>query len=236
MRPLDEGATARARARGAGALAVWLAGATGEDRPAVRVRMVVAQSRWPQRDVATEPALTVAEVAQAVDEGRERAAQAAADGATVLVGRARDGVGLPALCLAAALTGRDPAALVQDAPTRTACERALARHPDAGRGPLHALRRLGTGDIAMLCGVALGAGERGLAYLCADFAATVGAAVATAIEPDLRPRLLAPAPSADPAHRALLESLALIPVLEARPEGDAATAALARLRLACTRR
>jgi nicotinate-nucleotide--dimethylbenzimidazole phosphoribosyltransferase len=236
MRPLDEGAMARARARGAAPLAVWLAGVTGDDRPAVRVSVVVAETRWPHRDLATEPALSVAEVAQAVDEGRGRATGAARDGATVLVGRANEAVALPALCLAAALTGRDVGSLVEDSATHTACKRALARHPDAGRGPLHALRRLGSGDIAMLCGVALGAGERGLAYLCADLASTVAAAVATAIEPDLRPRLLATAPSADPAHRALLESLALVPVLDAAPEGDATAAALARLRLACAAR
>jgi nicotinate-nucleotide--dimethylbenzimidazole phosphoribosyltransferase len=236
MRPLDEGAMARARAREAGPLAVWLAGATGDDRPAVRVSVVVAESRLPHRDVATEPALSVVEVAQAVDEGRERAAQAASDGATVIASHASAESVVPSRCLTGALTGRDLSSLVQDGPTRTACERALARHPDAGRGPLHALRRLGSGDIALLCGVALGAGERGLAYLCADFASTVGAAVATAIEPGLRPRLLAAAPSADPAHRALLESLALVPVLEAPPEGDATTAALARLRLACAPR
>jgi nicotinate-nucleotide--dimethylbenzimidazole phosphoribosyltransferase len=234
MRPLDEGAMARARARATGELGVWLAGVTGDDRPSVRVSVVVAESRWPPRDVATEPALSVVEVAQAVDEGRERAADAARDGATLLAGQASAESVVPSLCLTATLTGRDVSSLGQDSPTHATCERALARHPDAARGPLHALRRLGSGDIAVLCGVALGAGERGLAYLCADLASTVAAAVATAIEPGLRPRLLVPAPSAHPAHRALLESLALVPVLDAPPEGDATAAALARLRLACT--
>jgi nicotinate-nucleotide--dimethylbenzimidazole phosphoribosyltransferase len=235
MRPLDEGAMARARAREADALAVWLAGVTGDDRPAVCVSVVVAESRFPHRDVAIEPALSVVEVAQAVDEGRERAARAASDGATVIANRASAEPVVASLCLIAALTGRD-VGFMHDSPTRAACERALARHPDAARGPLHALRRLGSGDIAVLCGVALGAGERGLAYLCADLASTVAAAVATAIEPGLRPRLLAAAPSAEPAHRALLETLALTPVLYAPTEGDATTAALSRLRLACTDR
>ena len=224
----------RARAQGAADLAVWFAGVTGAERPAVRVSMVDAASRLAHRDLAAEAALSVAEVAHAVDEGRDRAAEAAREGATLLAAQAHDAALLPALCLAAALTGRDPGSLVRDASTRAACERALERHPDAARGPLHALRRLGSGDIAVLCGAALGAGERGLAYLCADLGATAGAAVAAAIEPGLRPRLLAATPSADPAHRALLEHLELVPVLEAAPDGDPLSAALARLRRACT--
>jgi nicotinate-nucleotide--dimethylbenzimidazole phosphoribosyltransferase len=196
--------------------------------------MVDAASPLAHRDLAAEPALTVAEVAHAVDEGRERAAVAAREGATLLAAQAHDAAPLPALCLTTALTGRDPGSLVQDPSTRAACARALERHPDAARGPLHALRRLGSGDIAVLCGVALGAGEGGLAYLCAGLGAIVAAAVAAAIEPGLRPRVLAATSSADPAYRALLEHLELVPVLDTAPEGDALSAALARLRLACT--
>jgi nicotinate-nucleotide--dimethylbenzimidazole phosphoribosyltransferase len=59
-----------------------------------------------------------------------------------------------------------------------------------GHGPLGALRRLGDAPIAVLCGVALGAGEHGLGCVCDGPAAAAGAAVAAAIEPDLGPRLL----------------------------------------------
>ena len=115
------------------------------------------------------------------------------------------------------------------------CERALALHPDAARGPLHALRRLGGGEIAVLCGLALGAGEHGLGYVCDGLIATAAAAVAVGVEPDLRPRLLAGHRSPEPAHGALLDHLGLAPVLDLEMrlgEGSGATAALAVLRLA----
>jgi nicotinate-nucleotide--dimethylbenzimidazole phosphoribosyltransferase len=112
--------------------------------------------------------MSVGEVALAVDTGREIAARAAADGVGVLVARAA--------------AGHDPAAA-----------RALAdSFVDGGEhGPLGALRRLGDATTAVLCGVALGAGEHGLGCVCDGIAALAGAAVAAGIEPDLRPRLLA---------------------------------------------
>jgi len=319
MRALDEGAMAAARARQQQlvkppgslgrleALAVWLAGVTGSERPAMRARVVVAAadhgvaaqgvSAYPQavtaqmlrtfasgrgavstlagavgaelvlvdagvaggsdgvecvrvglgpsRDLSVEPALDVAEVALAVDAGRELAALAAGDGVTVLAG-GEMGIAntTPATCLAAVLTGRDVGELVGPgtgldaagvAHKRAVCERALALHPDAARGPLHALRRLGGGEIAVLCGLALGAGEHGLGYVCDGLIATAAAAVAVGIEPELRPRLLAGHRSPEPAHRVLLDHLGLDPVLDLGlrlGEGSGATAALAVLRLA----
>jgi nicotinate-nucleotide--dimethylbenzimidazole phosphoribosyltransferase len=229
MLPLDEGAMGRARTRLSRAaeeralgrpeeLAVWLAGVTGANRPIVAAHTVVARSPLPHRDLTAEPALTVGEVAQAVDEGRERAAAAAADGASVLVGSTGTAplaaALLPSLCLGAVLTARPTSALVEDRTMRALCQRALARHPDAARGPLHALRRLGSGDIALLCGVALGAGERGLAYLCDDLPSAAAAAVAVAIEPALRPRVSVAQPASVPVHRALLDHLALTPLAD----------------------
>ena len=60
-----------------------------------------------------------------------------------------------------------------------------------GHGPLGALRRHGDGAIAVLCGLALGAGEHGLGFVADDAAAAAGAAVAAGVEPDLLPRLRA---------------------------------------------
>jgi nicotinate-nucleotide--dimethylbenzimidazole phosphoribosyltransferase len=319
MRPLDEGAMTAARARQAQLvkppgslgrledLAVWLAGATGSERPALHARVVVAAadhgvaaqgvSAYPQavtaqmlatfasgrgavstlagavgadlvlvdagvaggsegidcvrlglaasRDLSVQPALEVAEVALAVDAGRDLAARAAADGITVLAG-GEMGIAntTPATCLAALLTGRAVADLVGPgtglddagvARKRAVCERALALHADAARGPLHALRRVGGGEIALLCGLALGAGEHGLGYVCDGLIATAAAAVAVGIEADLRPRLLAGHRSPEPAHGALLDHLGLKPVLDLGMrlgEGSGATAALAVLRLA----
>jgi len=199
----------------------------------------------PSRNLVRAAALTAEEVALAVDAGRSLAAQAAADGITVLVG-GEMGIAntTPATCLAAALTGRPGAELVGpgtgvDAAglerKREVVERALALHGDGLRGPLGALRRVGGGELAVLCGLALGAGEHGLGFVCDGVIATAGAAVAAALEPALLPRLLAGHRSPEPAHGALLEHLGLDPVLDLGMrlgEGSGATAALAILRLA----
>jgi nicotinate-nucleotide--dimethylbenzimidazole phosphoribosyltransferase len=239
-------------ASGRGAVST-LAGAVGADLVLVDAGVAggsegidcVRLGLAPSRDLSVQAALEVAEVALAVDAGRDLAARAAADGITVLAG-GEMGIAntTPATCLAAVLTGRAVADLVGPgtglddagvARKRAVCERALALHADAARGPLHALRRLGGGEIAVLCGLALGAGEHGLGYVCDGLIATAAAAVAAGIEPDLRPRLLAGHRSPEPAHSALLDHLGLEPVLDLGlrlGEGSGATAALAVLRLA----
>jgi nicotinate-nucleotide--dimethylbenzimidazole phosphoribosyltransferase len=319
MRALDEEAMAAARARQAELvkppgslgrleeLAIWLAGVTGSEHPALHARVVVAAADHgvaaqgvsacpqavtaqmlrtfasgrgavstlagavgadvvlvdagvaggsdgidcvrvglaPSADLSAQAALSVGEVALAVDAGRDLAARGARDGVTVLAG---GDMGIanttPATCLAAVLTGRDVADLVGPgtglddagiAHKLAVCRRALDLHADAARGPLHALRRLGGGEIAVLCGLALGAGEHGLGYVCDGLIATAAAAVAVGIEPGLRPRLVAGHRSPAPAHRALLDHLRLEPVLDLGlrlGEGCGATAALAVLRLA----
>nr|MBA2347989.1 nicotinate-nucleotide--dimethylbenzimidazole phosphoribosyltransferase [Solirubrobacterales bacterium] len=98
-----------------------------------------------------------------------------------------------------------------------------------------ALRRLGGGELAVLCGLTLGAAEHGVGYLCDGVIATAAAAMAHAIEPSVRPWLLAGHRSPEPAHTALLEHLALDPILSLGMrlgEASGATAALAILQLA----
>jgi nicotinate-nucleotide--dimethylbenzimidazole phosphoribosyltransferase len=200
----------------------------------------------PSANLAAEPALSEEAVGRAVAYGREAAGEAARAGMTVLVG-GEMGIGntTPATCLAAALTGRRAADLAGpgtglDAAglerKRAVVERALALHAPEIRSPLDALRRLGGGEIAVLCGLALGAGEHGLAYVCDGLIATAGAAVAAAIQPDLKPRLLAGHRSTEPGHTALLQHLGLEPVLDLGMrlgEGSGAVAALSILQLAC---
>ncbi|WP_037501199.1 nicotinate-nucleotide--dimethylbenzimidazole phosphoribosyltransferase [Solirubrobacter soli] len=284
-------------------LAIWLAGATGEARPAVRARVVVAAADHgvsgvsayprevtaqmlatflsgggavsvlaretgaelvcvdagvdadtsgldvvrtglaPSADLTKEPALSAADVTTAIDTGRELAARAREDGMTVLIG-GEMGIGntTPATCLACWLTDGDPYALTgpgtgldPEGVRRKAgvVAAALARHSPST--PLEALASFGGGEIAVLTGLALGAGEHGLGYICDGLIATAAAAVAAGIDPDLKPRLLAGHRSPEPAHTRLLEHLGLDPVLELRMrlgEASGAVAALAVLRLA----
>jgi nicotinate-nucleotide--dimethylbenzimidazole phosphoribosyltransferase len=315
VRPLDTAAMDAARARQGQLvkppgslgrleeLAIWLAGATGEERPQVRARVVVAAADHgvtgvsayprevtaqmlatflsgggavsvlaretgaelvcvdagvdadthaldvvrtglsPSADLTTQPALSHEDVITAIDAGRDLAARAAQDGITVLVG-GEMGIGntTPATCLACWLTGGAPEDLAGPGTgldpegvrhKADVVARALALH--APQDPLAALATVGGGEIAVLVGLALGAGEHGLAYICDGLIATAAAAVASAIAPDLRPRLLAGHRSPEPAHTRLLDHLGLEPVLDLKMrlgEASGAVAALAILRLA----
>jgi nicotinate-nucleotide--dimethylbenzimidazole phosphoribosyltransferase len=207
---------------------------------------VIATGLRPSRNLAVEPALTRDEVELALATGRRLAGEALARGANVLVG---GDMGIanttPSACLAAWLTGRAAADVcgrgtgVDDAGLerkRAVVERALALHDGDIDGPLEALRRLGGGELAVLTGLALGAGEQGLGYLCDGVIATAAAAIAAAYDPDLCPRLIAGHRSPEPAHQLLLEHLGLEPVLDLGMrlgEASGAAAALAILRLAC---
>jgi hypothetical protein len=165
----------------------------------VRERVIVA-------DGAGRALPTVGHVARAVDEGRDRAAAAGAAGVTLLVVL---GAGDPAV------VGRVRAWLSGDAVE------------PAVRGPLGALWRLGDEELAVLCGVALGAGEQGLALLCAGGAGMAAAGLGVAVQPMLRARVrLVGVPD---ASWAALE----LPAVLGAGEGDVAGDAVAVLRRAC---
>jgi nicotinate-nucleotide--dimethylbenzimidazole phosphoribosyltransferase len=207
---------------------------------------VIAIGLRPSRNLAIEPALTDDEVELALATGRRLAGEARARGANVLVG---GDMGIanttPAACLAAWLTGRPARDVcgrgtgVDDdglARKRAVVDRALALHSPHIDGPLAALARLGGGELAVLAGLALGAGEHGLGYVCDGVIATAAAATAAAYDPQLRPRLVAGHRSPEPAHQLLLDHLGLDPILDLDMrlgEASGAAAALAILRLAC---
>jgi nicotinate-nucleotide--dimethylbenzimidazole phosphoribosyltransferase len=215
-------------------------------RAAAPVDAVIATGLRPSRNLAVEAALSADEVELALATGRRLAGEAKARGANVLVG---GDMGIanttPSACLAAWLTGRaagdvcgrgtgvDDVGLERK---RAVIERALALHGPHIDGPRAALRRLGGGELAVLTGLALGAGEQGLGYVCDGVIATAAAAIAAGCDPALRPRLLAGHRSPEPAHQLLLEHLGLDPVLDLGMrlgEASGAAAALAILRLAC---
>lgn len=199
----------------------------------------------PSRNLATAPALDAVAVQTALDAGRAIARAARERGENVLVG-GELGIGntTPATALACWLTGRDPRELagrgtgLDDAGVErkaAVVQRALDLHGPAIDGPLEALRRLGGGDLAVLTGLALGAGEHGVGLVCDGVIATAAIAVAAGRQPALAPWLLAGHRSAEPAHGALLDHLGLEPVLDLGMrlgEGTGATAALAVLGLA----
>jgi nicotinate-nucleotide--dimethylbenzimidazole phosphoribosyltransferase len=201
----------------------------------------------PSRNLAVEPALAVDEVRSALRAGREIAARAAADGVDLLIG-GEMGIAntTPAACLTAALCGLDAAAVVgrgtgvDDAGLqrkRAVIEQALALHVEAAAGdPIELLRRLGGGELAVLCGLALGAGEHGLGLICDGVIATAAIAVAAELAPSLGDRLLAGHRSVEPAHEHLLSRLGLRPLIELDlrlGEGSGAATALLLVQAAC---
>jgi hypothetical protein len=200
--PVDDAARAAALARGADAERAWLAAVTGDAAiVAARVRFVdlgdVEVLRTTLAAHRDAPGMSVGEVALAVDTGRAIAARAAAEDVQVLSATAPDGHDDAAVhALAAALTG------------------------GGEHGPLGLLRRLGEATVGVLCGVALGAGEHGLAYAAGDLASLAGAAVAIGIEPDVRARVVALRTLADPESSALAAHLDVMvsqPRLEPSP-------------------
>jgi nicotinate-nucleotide--dimethylbenzimidazole phosphoribosyltransferase len=201
----------------------------------------------PSRNLAVEPALAVDEVRSALRAGREIAARAAADGIDLLIaGEMGIGNTTPAACLTAALCGLDAAAVVGRGTgiddeglqrKRAVIERALALHgPFVGDDPVELLRRVGGGELAVICGLALGAGEHGLGLICDGVIATAAIAVAVELAPALRDRLLAGHRSVEPAHEHLLSRLDLRPLVELDlrlGEGSGAATALLLVQAAC---
>jgi nicotinate-nucleotide--dimethylbenzimidazole phosphoribosyltransferase len=204
---------------------------------------VVRTGLKPSANLANEPALTRADVVTAIDAGRSLAKAAAADGITILIG-GEMGIGntTPATALACHLTGRDPRELTGPgtgldakgvAHKAEVIQRALDRHTP--EDPVDALAYFGGGEIAVLTGLALGAGEHGLGYVTDGVIATAAAAVAAAIAPEAQARFLAGHRSPEPAHGALLTHLRLTPILDLGMrlgEASGAVAALAILKLA----
>jgi nicotinate-nucleotide--dimethylbenzimidazole phosphoribosyltransferase len=201
----------------------------------------------PSGNIAVEPALRPDEVRSALRAGRALAARAAADGIDLLIaGEMGIANTTPAACLTAVLTGVgadevvgrgtgvDDAGLQRK---RAVIERALALHgPFVADDPVELLRRLGGGELAVLCGLALGAGEHGLGLICDGVIATAAVAVAVAMAPDLRDRLLAGHRSVEPAHEHLLTWLGLRPLVELDlrlGEGSGAATALLLVNAAC---
>lgn len=191
-----------------------------------------------------EPAMTVAQLHDALAAGHHAAERAAIGGAHLFVG-GEMGIGnttsatavacalldLPAARLAGPGTGLDAAGVGRKA---QAIERALARH--RGDRPLDALQRLGGFEIAALAGAYLRCGQLGVPVLVDGFIVTAAALAAVRINPSLRPWLLFSHHSAERGHACILDCLHAEPLLQLDlrlGEGSGAALALPLLRLAC---
>jgi nicotinate-nucleotide--dimethylbenzimidazole phosphoribosyltransferase len=176
-------------------------------------------------NMAQEEAMTDRALQQALAVGIEQANEAAALRFNLIaVGEMGIGNTTSASAITCALTGSSPDVAtgrgtgVDDAARRhkaTVIEGALSHHfssvPHAD--PLAILRCVGGLEIAAMTGMMLGAAGHRIAVLCDGFISTAAAALATAIEPNVRGYLFAGHQSVEPGHRLLLEHLGILPLL-----------------------
>ena len=185
-------------------------------------------------DLVTTDALDEATYAALLGLGRQRGAALAGTG-LVALGEVGVGNTTVAAALTAALldlpaeeaVGRGSSADAAMAERkRDVVTRALRRvGPVSGQ---EAMRRLGGGELAVLCGVVLGVAEAGGVVVLDGLATSVSALAATRLEPAVAAHLVAGQRSRERAHALVLRELGLEPLLDLRIRaGEGVGAALA---------
>ncbi len=209
--------------------------------PGVR-REIIAPST---ASFAEAPAMTEAELLQAMASGAAAVQRASEAGAELFIG-GEMGIGntTSAAALACALLQRPPEALVGlgtgiDAQglarKQHAIRTALALHQGPHEG-LEWLRRLGGFELAALAGAYIAAAQAGLPVLVDGFVTTAAALAAVRIQPEARAWMLFAHRSAEAGHAALLAAMEAEPLLDLGMrlgEASGAATALPLLRLAC---
>lgn len=202
--------------------------------------------------IHAEPAMSEAQLAQAMAAGAAAVDRARASGCRLMcLGEMGIGNTTSAAALGAALCGAAAGQLVGPGTglnatriehKRAIVEQALARHrrdftldegPQAAR---QALASLGGFEIAALAGAMLAAGRLGVAVLVDGFIVSAAALAAVRIDPAIAPALFYAHRSAEPGHQLLLQALAARPLLDLQlrlGEGTGALLAVPLLRAAC---
>ena len=188
----------------------------------------------PTKDITQEPALDEADCAATMAYGME----AIAGGCDLLcIGEMGIGNTTIAAAIAHGLfggkaeewvgpgTGVDAEGLKRKA---SAVARAVALHKAHLDDPLELLRRLGGRELAAMAGAILGARMNNVPVLIDGYVATAAAAVLYKANPRSLDHCMAAHVSAEPAHKALLAKLGLVPLLDLGMRlGEASGAALA---------
>lgn len=189
-----------------------------------QLRAVDAGVGEPTGDIRAEAALTRRRFARCVEAGRQAIAQAAGEGADLIV-LGEMGIGnttsAAAVCAtvfeggAAAWTGRGTG-VDDDGLTRKvdAVERARARALGLGLRPLEVLREVGGAELVAIAAAVVEARRRSMPVILDGF--VVGAAVAPlhAARPGVLDHCIAGHRSAERGHRLLLDRLGLDPLVD----------------------
>jgi nicotinate-nucleotide--dimethylbenzimidazole phosphoribosyltransferase len=224
----DEGVSAYPRAvtrqmvanfRAGGAAVCVLARLAGAE-----LRIVDAGVGRPTANIAAGPAMTRAAALGHVAEGIALADELAADGVGVVaIGEMGIANTTTASALAAALlpaspetvcgrgTGLDDAGLARKVAVVT---RAVAANDVDTGDPIDVLAALGGFEIAVLTGVILGAAANRTVVLLDGFITAAAALVAARLTPASTDAVIAAHVSPEPGHRAILDELGLMPLLD----------------------
>lgn len=184
------------------------------------------------------PAMSRDEAERLLNAGIDLARTAKADGVQLLgIGEMGIGNTTAASAITAALTRSDPANLT-DRGTGVDDERLAhkvaiirqatkANQPDA-TNPIDVLAKVGGAEIAVMAGVAIGAGLNRIAVIADGFISTAAAALAVRLCPNTRDYLFLAHRSVERGHAALIDLIGLEPLLDLRMRlGEGTGAALA---------
>lgn len=209
-----------------------------QPRPGLVQRRIAAGTA----DASAGPAMTAAQCAQAIMNGRE--VLRALPGNVLLLGEMGIGNSSAAALLLARLGGLDIDACTGAgtgldaeglARKRAVLREVLERHAGAV-APLDALAAFGGFEIATLAGAVLEAAHQRRVIVVDGFIASAAVLVAEALAPHVAQRCVAAHRSAEPGHAALLQRLGLEPLLDLGlrlGEGSGAALAWPLLESAC---
>jgi nicotinate-nucleotide--dimethylbenzimidazole phosphoribosyltransferase len=184
------------------------------------------------------PAMTSAQASRGLSVGMEMVDRAVHQGSN-LIGIGEMGIGntTVASALTAVLTGLPPVAVVgrgtgaDDACLErkiTAVTKALALHNPSGLGAMDLVMNIGGFEIAAMMGACLRAAYHRCAVVVDGFIATVGAALAIRMQPDVRSYLFAAHRSTELGHDPLLTIIQQKPIFDLNMRlGEGTGAALA---------
>jgi nicotinate-nucleotide--dimethylbenzimidazole phosphoribosyltransferase len=219
---LSGGAAANVLARQAGASVTVVDAGVDFDFDDVP-NLVSRKVRRGTRDLCETDAMTGDECMRAIEIGLELAAEHASRGVRCLIagemGIANTTAATAVFCKLYDLepanivgrgTGIDDPGLLRKC---EAIEIALARH-GARNEPLEILASLGGHEIAAIAGFAVGAAAKRVALIVDGFIATAGAAIAIAVEPQVRDFLFFGHRSNERAHGVVLQRLGARPLLD----------------------
>lgn len=177
------------------------------------------------RNLAQEAAMTEDQASHAIAIGIYHVSHCKREGYQILVtGEMGIGNTTTSSAIASVLLGRSPAEVtgrgagLDDAGWKRKVEiitRALARKPLSKERPMELLAEVGGLDIAGLVGVFLGGGMYRIPVVIDGFIATVAAALAVQLVPQVKDYMLCSHVSEEPAAKELLASLGLRPVITA---------------------